>query len=371
MKKIAIITYSNSKNFGAVLQTVALFYALTMISKESIYILDYYNEKIENNYYRLFNKSSLSKIIKSLIRIIIIPLYLKHRYNVGKLFRCFLEKNTRVTQKKYCKKNIKEADLEFDYFIVGSDQIWNFEVSGFDRTYYLDFVTNSNKKYSYAASFGFSDVIKSNHNLISELICDFKTVSVREDICIDELRKINKNILVSIDPALLLQAEDWEKLLFPNNETKKYILLFFTDKESTNLIDFARNLSRKTGLKLISIITPPSLKNFRGIKCIHSCSPEMFLSYFKNAEYVITSSFHGTVFSIIFHKRFFTEFHNKYVHNYRVESLLKKLKLEERAIKNCNLMNDYDKFINWLEADEILEKERQKSFDYLKKITDI
>ena len=132
-----------------------------------------------------------------------------------------------------------------------------------------------------------------------------------------------------------------------------------------NLLEYAKKLAALKNLKVIYINDKPIMR-VKGIEYKTAVSPEEFLGYIKNAEYVATNSFHGTAFSVIFHKQFFVEYHTKNGRNSRAEELLNKLNITGREIISEEPLKDTS--IDWESVDNVIGNERVKSINYLKKI---
>ena len=187
---------------------------------------------------------------------------------------------------------------------------------------------------------------------------------MRETIGARELQEMGKSFVISVDPTLLLDSQKWRQIAKKPKLKEKFILIY-TVLPPKNLFDFARELAKKTGLKIFYLTA--SVRIYNGIKKISGFSPEEFLGLFANAEYIFTTSFHGTAFSILFHKRFFVELDNGKRHNDRVDNLLSTLNLHDRNLSGKALA-DYDHAVDWDSVDAKLEIEKQKSFKYLKSI---
>ena len=149
--KIGIMTFHRAINYGAVLQT----YALQKYLNDSGYdaeVIDYRCDHMENFYKILSVKNkSIKQVIRGLLNFIYV-------YKKKSRFYGFLDQNVKISSKIYDKSNIGESNNEYDKFITGSDQVFNYACSQFDKNYFLEFVKNYDKKYSYAASFGMKEV---------------------------------------------------------------------------------------------------------------------------------------------------------------------------------------------------------------------
>ena len=267
---------------------------------------------------------------------------------------------------KFYKNNVALVNDIYNVFITGSDQVFNPYGSNYDKNYFLDFVKDKNKCFSYAASFGLSykNLTDKEKLFIKQNLKNFKILSLREKQGVDIVNKLSDvKTEVHIDPTLILNKQDWLKISKIPKEDK-FILVYLMNGEKRT-IEFARKLSKKEKLKLKIVTT--SLKNYILEKNTCVVSPQEWLGYMLKAKYIVTNSFHGLCFSINFNKQFFVDFlPQNFSVNSRLENLLDLTSLRERLVDN--IKTDYDKTINWNNVNKIIEKERQKSINYLKKI---
>ena len=358
MKNIGILTFHRAFNYGAVWQAYAL--RRTFISLNCKCDIINYSSYIDEDYNIMPRyKGSVKEFIFNFFRIY--PKFMKKR----KFIR-FYKKFLNVDFNNIVDRNLLNGLNEiYDLFVSGSDQVFNLKLTNADKTYFLDFVTDSSKKFSYSASFGLADLDTEDKQLYAMLLAGFKKISVREiqgKKIIKDLLNIETNI--TLDPSFLLDKETWKEIALPNKYSD-YILLY-TISLPDRILKFAENLSKITGYKLVFITS--ALK--RTIKADYIiCTPEQWLGYFLNAKYIVTNSFHGTSFAINFNKKFFVDLFSETPMasvNSRIENILKLFQLEDRLIDNIKY--NYNKEINYEAANKILELERKKSIDYLKAI---
>ena len=351
---IKIITFHDAINYGAVLQTYALYNQIKQIINKdsSVYVFDHKCGFIQNTY-RIFKIEKSAK--NNIKNIILLPFKLIKKYK----FESFIRRNIKLT------KAISDNDI----FITGSDQVWNYNYTNFDKAYFLNFEGNQNKKIyrnSYAASFGFYELPLEVKCEYKNLLKDFSHISVRED----SGREIIKDLLdrdasVVLDPTLLLNKADWMKLC-KIRKKNNYVLLYLLSTTQT-IISFAENLSKMLNYKVI-YITDAIIKSIKNCNYKRIEGPEEWLSLFLNADCIVTNSFHGIAFSINFNKPFFTELLPPPAPvNTRIENILDLFELRSRQIidgknDNINVPIDYDK------VNSKLDKERSKSINYLKSI---
>lgn len=350
---VGIITFHRAINYGAVLQTYALQRALKHIGVASE-VIDYRTSSIE----AMYNPWSL-RTVKSLQ---FYPGILKK-----KRFFKFLDQNINMSESCQSEEILASSESDYDLFITGSDQVWCKKCACDDPAFFLDFVKNPKKKKSYAASIGSAIMDNELADMYKGLLEDYDEISVREESAKTLLQDsvFTKNIHVHVDPTLLLDSEKWDKVRAKKVEKRPYILVY-TVLGQYKLFNEAKKLSEKTGLPII-YLNDKVLKREKGLKYRMAVSPEQFVGYFAEAEYVLTNSFHGTAFSIIYKKQFKVEIEAVGRRNIRAEELLKKLGIQDRELNEEGVLT-IDTAIDWESVGNKLLEERQLAYDYLKRI---
>ncbi len=351
--KVGILTFqwASNQNFGASLQSYACRKLLNEILKtENIKIID-------------FNPTNLSFKGKIL------------SFFTAKNFRKYNEKFLNLTEKIKNVEEFKKLNNEFDTFVVGSDQVWRPIWFGKKSLhYFFDFVNDDKKKIAYATSFGVNywEGTPELTEKIKPLIKRVDHISVREESGIDICKNTFgiDNAVCVLDPTLMISREDYQPILDDwqdkSHLKKKYIAHMLLDdttelkKESQNIADYLK--------ADINYIKGKSFKIFgKDITFYNKVS--QWLTYLKDAELVITDSFHCTVFSLIFHKKFVVVA-NPERGIARLETLLGKVGLQDRFftdIKDVMKSGILDKEIDYNEVDKKLEVHRKYSMDFLKK----
>lgn len=299
--KIGIITFHRAISYGAVLQAFALKEFLLDNGFEAE-IIDYRNEYFEKLYYSKdidlsgFEQFKDSFGIKKKVRRILEIPYLRV---FGRMFLDF--------QRDYLDVDIHGAgstqmsDSGYDYYIVGSDQVWNLRLTDNDMTYFLDFA-KSQKRISFSASIGGYPIERDRE--IIRLLKGFRAISVREVSTKEKLERAGiKDVCINLDPVFLLYEQDWRKLASSVNK-KGYVLLFEVGRNK-KLLGYALGYARSVHKKLFYLSTDFIRSVHKGMYNLYMESPQNFLSWVMNADYVFTNSFHGTAFSIIFNKKFY------------------------------------------------------------------
>ena len=352
---VGIITFHKAANYGAVLQAYALQEVIKSMGNIQVSIIDYTCKQVE---YDHSYKSLLKR--RGFLRYILNYRILKKR---RKVFDEFIDRRLELTNERIERGTLRRLNKQFDCFIVGSDQIWNDKLSGFDMTFMLDFVTDKNKKYAYAASFGFQSIPEKYKASYCTLLKAFKGISVREESAEKIFEKeMDLSVPVCLDPTLLCNKKQWMEIAKMPNQTSKYILLYAVQPPRT-MKNYARKISVRTGYPVIYL--NDGLVKDLDLKHVRCPLPEEFVGWFANAEYVITNSFHGTAFSIIFERNFFVEIQTKLSPNVRSEDLLHLCGLENRIIEDGKCGAENEK-INWKSVNEKLSVKKDESMEYLK-----
>ena len=365
-KKIGIVTFHNAHNYGAVLQVFALQNVLK--EENDVEVINYRNREVEA-IYKIFriNKKNIFTICKSLFGDFIYYRKDKKRY---KSFNEFINNNLNLSKEYKNEKQLLDNPPKLDIYITGSDQVWNYSIAKNVNIYTLNFGGEDVKRISYAASIGeetfYSDYLEQYKNNISKL----DAISVREKSAQTYIQKlINKEVALTLDPTLLIKKEEWDKYIIDKKEkNEKYIFAYIVE-DNEECFKILNYLSGITGYKVI--YAGRRNKNIKNIlENAYSRGPLDFISLIKNAEYVIATSFHATVFSILYHKKFWIIPHIKT--GGRVTSLLETLEIRNRAVDSLDEFKTkkYDEKIDYEKVDIILEKERQKSKKWLKNAID-
>lgn len=377
--KIAIVTFHRAYNYGAVLQCYALQKTLQAIGVDCD-VLDYAPSYFERMY-NLLPERLLSK--KGLKQAFVRTLMRKYLAERCRNFEKFLDEYLILSKDTYhTAEALEQAELPYDALIAGSDQVWNDVCAKFDPVFFLyGKAFEGKKKYSYAASFGFSALPSERRDDYLERLKDYRMISVREKNGSDILEELlDKRSVVSCDPTFLHSSDEWKQIagdkpLIAGN----YIFLYHV-KLPTAIRSYAAKLSEKTGCRVVCVSchfhgSPKNIYSYQsgrldkreGFQSCHSCSPAEFLNYILYAKYVLSSSFHGTVFSILFHKQFLSQtvWKNEKP-NERVINLLKQLGLQERTINQAAA--DIDAPIDWDSVDSAADNMRQNGKQYLENL---
>lgn len=344
--KIGIITIDDDNNYGNRLQNYALEQHLRKHN------FDISTIRIKKK------KIDIKRIIKIIINY-------KNQWAFEKRQNNFKKFNKNINIEYV--NSLKDSNVQAkDYIIVGSDQVWN---PKFERLTSKELLIgiDPQKRISYAASFGINNLPKEYHNKTKNELKKFKAISVREDRgkeIVEELTH-RKDIEVLIDPTMLLSAEEWQKVSTKPKQlnTDKYILNYFLGDLSNERKKEIERIAKENNCEIINILDKTSK--------FYTTGPSEFLYLEQNAFLICTDSFHSSVFAIIFNRPFLVfdrEDKNIDKMNSRIDTLIKKLKLNHRIYKGKITKENLNH--NYQEAYQILQKEKQKSIDFINKYTE-
>lgn len=298
-KKIGLLTFHTVYNYGAVLQCMAL----------TSYLNEYCGECEVIDYHP--NGEEKSSILKEIIYILLKCIRqrsldsMNYRYRFYK----FKSKNLKISKEHFWgDKEIYTQPPKYDWYISGSDQLFNMSLSNDSNAYFLGF-TDSKNKLSYASSFGRLEISDTEKKLVENELSRFRYVSVREDKSIDIIKAIaGINASFVLDPVYLFEKKEWEKYCSKTRVESKYVLLYLME-DSSSAYEIAKKIASEHNYQIIDISNV--MREHNHIKHISNAGPGEFLTYINNAEWVITNSFHGMSFSIIFGKQFIPIAHSK------------------------------------------------------------
>ncbi|MDO4394949.1 MAG: polysaccharide pyruvyl transferase family protein [Mycoplasmatota bacterium] len=362
MKKIGIMTWFSYNNYGTVLQVYATSKFIEKMKYEP-QIINYLPKNRRTNMFDI----KISQIAKKVYEYKHKDKYIKTLQNITKKSVDFKNDNLKLT--KVCNSEIDliEVSKEQLAVICGSDQIWS--PINFDKHYFLDFV-NKSKKIAYAPSFGVSTIQSNLKETLKGLINDFNYLSSREKKGQEIIKDItNKNSKLVVDPTLLLNKQEWIKVLNLKEKENDYILCYFLGNQK-EYYSFAKKLAKETKLKIVIIPGNIHYADKDKINHVNSCGPKEFVELIMNARYVLTDSYHGMLFSINFNKNFiiFKRFkdNKKISQNSRIYTILEEYNLENRMYKkNISISDILNHEIDYKKINEILEIKRKESINYL------
>ena len=371
MKKIGIITFHSAENSGAALQCVALFKIFQVYGGDP-FIIDYQPQYIRDQYKLFINPFIVHTSTGIRLRPIRTMLaYIKqdvlfYRKCIRKVKFANFRNKWMCLSKRYNTYEELCSDAPIaDVYVAGSDQIWNKRLTGghLDPAYFLRFGSDDIGKYGYAISIG-SDPAKNSESILSMASC-FDVISFREKSVYDYFFSLDTNnkMIHCVDPTLLLSSSEWKSYIHLTSIHQPYILVYALEKNDDFQTIVDNLISKKPDVKVVDISQCNLYLN--NVKRMPGFSPSEFLGLINNAEYIITNSFHCTVFSILFHKVFTVIPHKK--SNQRIVDLLSNVGLTYRIYDGLEPIHT-DNNIDWDNVDQKIDDIKQESVSYIKHI---
>lgn len=338
MLSIGIMTWLHNGNYGTVLQAYALQrylrscgYHVTNIDFNATAIEKVKNFILCGNSPRLFlekfDMARTRKVADS-----------KQREIKEERFRLFLKENFHLTEEIVSYKALKKYADHFDIYICGSDQIWSPNL--LNPPYYFSYVNESRKKLAYACSFGVSSIAsKKKATSIQGYLRRFTHISVREE---DGQRLVRKllgvDVPTTVDPVFLLTSDEWDSVVSDRIIDDEYAFAYFLSYNE-QYITIAKKVAKQLGIKLVMV--PATREEYKiEADLIQDAGPAEWISLIKHASIILTDSFHGCVFSLIYEKSLmiFKRFSDtsKHSQNSRIYTLIKQYGLEDRVVTTYN-----------------------------------
>lgn len=375
--KVGILTILNVNNYGAELQCCALYRKLQQLGYDAEvinYLFGIHPEHVFDG-----EKRTVPIPLKQLIKVKLLPV-------VQNMFCMFHQKNKRLRNKRFDEfhakynhltstvypsvKSLYEAKFNYDVLCIGSDQVWNYMKGYSLEPFFACFDKNNTKKITYASSIGLSSLSVEAEQVFKKELASFAYISVREQQASEILEKLlNRKIDVVLDPTLILNKQEWiEVAKYDMCPKEKYLLVYIvTIKPCDYVLTLARHIAKQRNLKIVRICRDAYPEHSGSdVEEILTAGPSDFVGLFSKAEFVVTNSFHGTVFSINFSKPFYSVIKSHHSTNSRLTSILKKLGLEDRIVpvgSQLPIISDID----FSDPSAKLEAERKLSIEYINK----
>ena len=369
MIRIIAATFHRSHNHGSVLQAYALQRFVTRLFEEeygdtcSYQIIDYH-PNIQKQLYAVFQSGHSIKIgIKNLMAL----RYVKSLNIRHKRFNSFVEEYLSMTQEYKSADDVMLNPPLGDCYIAGSDQIWNVRAKDFSPIYYLNYVPEDALKISFSASFGPLpiDWSKYGKERYSALLDSFDKISVRETGSADNVEMLTGRIpTILADPTFLLDKTEWEELENKDVLEKDEFILLYSLEPTPRQLQLANLVSKKLHLPIVVLRYNNKNDFINPYKKRYSAGPREFLAYIAKAKMVLTSSFHGTAFSILYQKPFYTLDVDG---DARISSVLEKTGLSDRMISSPDDINRVNmESPDFNVASKYIAKNRWRSVSFLK-----
>lgn len=354
MNNTVIATLHFYNNFGSVLQAYGLRRILQRLTGGRVDILPYRPKLPE---YVYFQEASLQEQ------------YRKKCEKFEAFRRQHLGMGQGVDQSLHTEGRLAEVMQDYSNCVVGSDIVWGREFSGLDPVYFLQPAPENSRRIAYAASVILDSRGDTEENdVFARYLPQFDSLSLRETSAAGSIQRFSdKKVAAVLDPTLLLDAADYEEVIIENEEMerKSYLLSYFLTHDPA-VVDYTNLLARKLGLRAIHYFADyPGRVFAEDADCFAFAGPGEFLGYVKNAACVFTNSFHGTCFSCLYRKPFYT-YTAKRAMLSRVKNMACRLGLEDRFftdfrdLAKATLQTDYVLF------EQRLQMERVASLQFLR-----
>lgn len=372
--KVNVITRHAIANYGSILQSFATIKIIEKLGYEAE-IIDYIREE-ENthNLIKTYTKNSQMWNKNFLTRFIYRAVQKPNLDRMNKKFELYRNNYLKLTPKQYRNENELQSNLPSgEIFCTGSDQVWGqIANEDYDKNYFLSFVPDEKKCIAYSASFGKSQISEELKKDLPQLLKKYKRICVREDSAVKLLNEVGiEDVKLVLDPTLLLSQKEWDDLLkIKDEKTKtqdKYILIYQLH-HNPKFDEYAKKIKKETGLKIIRI-SPSIYFKFKIGQLEYLPTLERFMELFKNAEYVLTDSFHGTVFSIIYNRKMIDILPGKT--GTRIRSILSLFGIEDRIVCDYSDMSILKKKLDFVKINEVLKKQREESIKLLNEILEV
>lgn len=363
--KISVITLHAVRNYGSALQT----YATQRIFKDlgfETQIIDYRRNALKlDSINQILNNKEFDFKMK-----IKLCLILPSTKKINRVFEKFLRERIHLTDKVYSSdQDFEHMPIDSDIYCTGSDQVWNSGWhNGIPYPFFLSFVPESKRLISFSASFGKNELDEWEKEPIKQLLGRYDYISVREESGKNLLNDLGFEESVHVlDPTLTINPKAWYELADGKRLKDKYILVYQLNNNK-RFDMYVKELAKRKGLKLIRLCTRYDQIRKTG-KGIVIPRIETFLSLFRDAEYVVTDSFHATAFSLNFHKKFLCIYPGLY--NTRLESILNLVGLSDRHLTDYSDFDVVDTEIDYEKVDRVLDENRRITMDFLKEATKV
>jgi hypothetical protein len=364
--KLGLLSFHNAANYGAALQAFALQKVLWDSGFDCEYI-NYQNDYRKSCYSMTHHLlSSLRKgNMKDAIRYALgSPFMMLRKVR----FNAFYEKNLKCTSRIYSSSaEARELSNNYDKFIVGSDQVWNWENNGGDEAFLLSFVEDDAKKISYSSSFGTAEISEEQKPVYRNYLSRIAHLSVREKYGIELVRNlIDREDTLVLDPVFLLSKEQWEQVADSKKKKESYIFSY------TNKPNQLESFLSETGYDVQNSCLYKLSRNLTVTDFLHSkvrvkytMSPSEFLSVIRDANLIVSASFHCVALSIIMNKPFVAILTGDKGKDERLLSILSLLGLEERIFTGQMTGNQVNRPIDYDAVNKKIEEMKVSSMRFL------
>ncbi len=363
--KLGLLTFHTAANYGAALQAYAFEKFLTDKGYDCEYI-NYVNASRAHEYsmtWHIYDCLKRRKFISAAAYLAGSPFMTLRKMRFDRFYKRYLRQTEKVYHNS---KEAEELNDQYDFFIVGSDQVWNPLCNGDDAAFLLDFVREGRKRISYSPSFGMTEVDDAHIKVFSDNLKKFSNIGVRETVGQKIVRElVGRGSTLCLDPVLLLTKEQWNSIM-PKKETKERFIFSYTNRDSQTR-DFFKTGYKLDGRKhyVLSRYTKPGDFLNSQVRVKYCMSPQEFLWVINNADVVVSASFHCIAMAIVFNRPFLAILTGDAGKDERLVNLLRTTGLEDRILHNGTSHEDIAKPVEWGIVNHKVSEMRENSIRYL------
>lgn len=374
MAKIGLITFHSAYNFGSVLQAYATQVAIQQLGFE-VEVINY-RSKTQRAFYERLYRTDFG--LKHLLNDLSLAPAFRKRDRRNRSFEDFIRTKFSLSKEISTISDLDNYSDRYNLFISGSDQVWNKHANELEtvpweymKPYLLSFTDNPKISYASSVANMSNDEIKK----IREQLLNFQSISMREKTDAVRLSKIlNKPVTNVLDPTLLLTKDEWRSALggsqssFASSIPENFVL-YYSLSGTKGLMKARReltSLAKRTGCKVLILSPFGLIPSSKYCECVSEAGPLEFVELIRKAKLIVTDSYHGTLFSINFHKQFYS-ISNSQASNKRKDQVLEQLNLLSRRVPDLEGLSSisFDK-IDYSNSDSLLQRNRDESINYLK-----
>ena len=374
MKKIGIITIVHVNNYGAELQAFALQHKLNKLGydAELINYLFYKNPRFKStkkseSFIKLSFKQRVKEFVYPYFKTVKSLPYLQQKKLRDNKFSEFHKLYTKQTKEINTIDKLYASKFDYDVYVVGSDQVWNPNTNINIEPYFLTFAPKNKLKVSYASSFGVNSIPCIHQEKYASLLDSLDKIGTREKTGVEIVESVStKKATWVLDPTFLLNKNEWSEFEVSSEIIKPYLLMYVLTN-SDYISNLATQIAEKHSLQVVRICKNAFVEDKSdNVINIIDAGPREYLGLFAKASFVLTTSFHGTCFSVNFNIPFYTILKKNKTNNSRQIDLLADLGIKERIlfvddkVSNENVMS-----INFNDVNLKLEKNRTNSLNFL------
>ena len=380
-KKVGIITIVKVNNYGAELQAFATQKALQEMGYEAE-IIDYPFYKNPRHrvtrrsrpVFHLPFKKRLAEWLYPKVNNMRRVLQHNEDDDIRRLrFELFHKEHTRFSREYRTIESLYSAKMDYDAYVVGSDQVWNPNNYTSLDPYFLKFAPNDKVRLSYASSIGLSELPEGTKAYYREAFRGLDAIRVREENAVEIVEETSGvKAQWVLDPTLLLGGDEWQKYAIEVRGIPRRYVLIYEITPCAYVKTLAKHIAAEKGCRVVRINREAVREeNNEDVLNVMVAGPAEFLWLFAHAEAVVTNSFHGTAFSVNMEKDFFVVTPARKKNNSRQKSLLKLVGLEDRLlVENAGLPEKVDYAVDYDKVRPLLEKAREANRKYLKEAID-